>query len=75
LCLDDEPDMTTMLKMALECPDLPLILSMTPCWSTASSEAYREEFAHCELNPDLFMSMPLPLEEIMDEIKKRIGST
>jgi DNA-binding response OmpR family regulator len=44
------------------------------CFLTASSEAYREEITHGELSPDLFLNMPLPLEEIIDEIKKRIGS-
>jgi CheY-like chemotaxis protein len=47
------------------------------CFLTASSETYREELRkekHCELNKDLFLNMPLPIKEIIKEIKKRVGS-
>jgi DNA-binding response OmpR family regulator len=47
------------------------------CFLTASSETYREELMkkrHCELNKDLFLNMPLKLNEIIDEVTKRIGS-
>jgi hypothetical protein len=39
---------------------------------------YREELKkekHCELNKDLFLNMPLPIKEIVEEIKRRIGSS
>jgi CheY-like chemotaxis protein len=45
------------------------------CFLTASSETYREEFRkekYNELSRDLFLEMPLPTKEIIDEIKKRI---
>jgi DNA-binding response OmpR family regulator len=48
------------------------------CFLTASSEMYREELKkekHCELNKDLFLNMPLPIKEIVEEIKRRIGSS
>jgi CheY-like chemotaxis protein len=47
------------------------------CFLTASSEPYREELMkekYNELSRDLFLEMPLPSTEILDEIKKRIGS-
>jgi two-component system, OmpR family, response regulator ChvI len=45
------------------------------CFLTASDEIYREELRkerYCELNRDLFLEMPLPIKEIIDEIMKRI---
>jgi DNA-binding response OmpR family regulator len=48
------------------------------CFLTASSEMYCEELRkekHYELNKDLFFNMPLRLQEIVDEVIKRIGST
>jgi hypothetical protein len=45
--------------------------------STAFSESYREELRkekYKEVSRDLFLEMPLPTNEIIDEIKKRIGS-
>jgi DNA-binding response OmpR family regulator len=51
--------------------------SIKVCFLTASSEMYREGLRkekHCELSKDLFLSMPLPIKEIIKEIKKRIGS-
>jgi DNA-binding response OmpR family regulator len=47
------------------------------CFLTASSETHREKLRkekHCELNRELFLEMPLPIKEIINEIKKRIGS-
>jgi CheY-like chemotaxis protein len=47
------------------------------CFLTASSEPYREELMkekYNELSRDLFLEMPMPSTEIIDEIKKRIGS-
>jgi CheY-like chemotaxis protein len=47
------------------------------CFLTASSEMYYEELRkerHCNLDKDLFLHMPLPIKEIIDEIKRRIGS-
>ena len=47
------------------------------CFLTASSATYREELRkekRCELNKDLFLNMPLPIKEIIKEIKKLIGS-
>jgi two-component system, OmpR family, response regulator ChvI len=117
LFVDNEPDTTTMLKMALECVgfsidtfndpllalksfkpnlyDLVMLDVMMPkmngfelyeqlkradpgtkvCFLTASDETYREELRkerYCELNRDLFLEMPLPIKEIIDEIMKRI---
>jgi CheY-like chemotaxis protein len=45
------------------------------CFLTASNEVYREKLIkekHCELNKDLFLEMPLPLNRIVEEINKRI---
>jgi len=120
LYVDDEPDMTTMLKMALERAgftidtfndpllalksfksnlyDLVILDVMMPkmdgfelhnqlkkvdpnikvCFLTASSDTYREKLRkekQCEINRDLFLEMPLPMKEIIAEIKKRIGSS
>jgi hypothetical protein len=36
-------------------------------------EELRKE-RHCELNKELFLHMPLPIEEIIEKIKKRIDS-
>jgi CheY-like chemotaxis protein len=47
------------------------------CFLTASSETYWEELRkekYNELSRDLFLEMPLPTKEIIDEIKKRIGT-
>jgi DNA-binding response OmpR family regulator len=119
-CVDDEPDMTAMLKMALEDagfnvdifndPVLALksfkpnlygliildvmmqkmngfeLYNQLRTWDPgikvyfqmASSETYREELRkekHYELNKDLFLNMPLPIKEIIKEIRKRIGSS
>jgi DNA-binding response OmpR family regulator len=111
LFVDDEPDMTTMLKMALEragftidtfndpllalkrfkpnlydvimekmngfelCNQLRKIDPLVKVYFlTASGEAYRTELEHCEADKDAFLDMPLPLKEIISEIKKRIGS-
>jgi DNA-binding response OmpR family regulator len=118
--VDDEPDMTAMLKIALEgvgftmdvfndpvlalknfkpnLYDLVLLDVMIPkmdglelynqlkkadpdikvCFLTASSETYHEELGkerHYELNKDLFLHMPLPIKEIIEEIRKRIDSS
>ena len=117
LLVDDEPDITTMLKMALErvgfsvdtfndpllslqsfrppLYDLVILDVLMPkmngfelynrlkkmdrdikvCFLTASNETYREELRkqkHPELNRDLYLEMPLPIKEIIAEIKKRI---
>jgi DNA-binding response OmpR family regulator len=117
LYVDDEPDMTTMLKMALERAGFTIDIFNDPvlalksykknlyglvildfmmqkmdglelynqlkkvdpgikvCFLTASNEAYREKLIkekHCELNKDLFLEMPLPLNKIVEEINKRI---
>lgn len=48
------------------------------CFLTASSETYHEELGkerHYELNKDLFLHMPLPIKEIIEEIRKRIDSS
>ena len=47
------------------------------CFLTASSEPYREELMkrkYNELSKDLFLEMPLPTKEIIDKIKRQIGS-
>jgi DNA-binding response OmpR family regulator len=120
LYVDDEPDMTTMLKMALERAgftidtfndpllalksfksnlyDLAILDIMMPkmdgielynqlrkidtgikvCFLTASSEAYHEELRKersCELNRDLFLEMPLPINRIIKEINWRINQS
>jgi two-component system, OmpR family, response regulator ChvI len=119
LVVDNEPDMTRMLKMALEpvgfmvdtfndpvlalkgfkpnLYDLVILDIMMPrmngfqlyeqlkkmdlgvkiCFLTASSETYRDQLKekHCELHKDLFLEMPLPIKEIIAEIKKRIINT
>jgi two-component system, OmpR family, response regulator ChvI len=117
LAVDDELDMTTILKMVLErvgyivdifndpvlalerfkpnLYDLVVLDIMMPrmngfqlyeqlkkmdhdvkvCFLTASSETYREKLRkeeYHELNKDLFLEMPLPVKEIIEEIKKRI---
>lgn len=113
--VDDEPDMTTMLKMALERAGFTVDVFNDPvlglksykpnlyglvildimmqkmdglelynrlkkvdpgikvCFLTASNEVYREKLIkekHCELNKDLFLEMPLPLNKIVEEINK-----
>jgi CheY-like chemotaxis protein len=118
LLVDDEPDMTAMLKMALENAgftidtfndpllvlksfkpnlyDLIVLDVMMPkmdgielcnrlkevdpgikvCFLTASNEIFREKLIkdkHCELDKDLFLEMPLPLNRIVEEINKRIS--
>lgn len=118
MVVDNEPDITKMLRMALERAgylidtfndpvlalnsfkpklyDLVILDVMMPkmdglelysqlkeidhdikvCFLTASSGAYREELRmrkYCELNKDLFLEMPLPIKEIIAEIKKRMG--
>jgi DNA-binding response OmpR family regulator len=117
LFVDDEPDMTAVLKMALEHAGFPVDIFNDPvlalksfksklyslvildvmmqkmngfelyhqikkkdpgikvCFLTASSEMYREQLMkerHCTLDKDLFLNMPLPLKEIIDEVTKRI---
>jgi DNA-binding response OmpR family regulator len=50
--------------------------SIKVCFLTATSEMYHEELSkerHCHLNKDLFLHMPLPIKEIIAEIKKRTG--
>jgi CheY-like chemotaxis protein len=114
LAVDDELDMTSILKMALErvgyivdifndpvsalerfkpnLYDLVVLDIMMPrmngfqlyeqlkkmdhdvkvCFLTASSETYREQLRkeeYHELNKDLFLEMPLPVKEIIEEIK------
>jgi DNA-binding response OmpR family regulator len=44
------------------------------CFLTAYGEAYHTELEHCEVDKDAFLDMPLPLKEIISEIRKRIGS-
>jgi CheY-like chemotaxis protein len=118
LIVDNEPDMTSLLKMALErvgfiidafndpvlafksfkpkLYDLVLLDVMMPvmngfelydqlkkmdpgikvCFLTASTEIYREELGreeYCHISRDLFLEMPLPIKEIVAEVKKRIG--
>jgi DNA-binding response OmpR family regulator len=118
LAVDDELDMTTILKMALERVgftvdafndpmlalerfkpnryDLVVFDIMMPkmdgfelynqlekvdpgvkvCFLTASSKTYRDKLSkdrHCELDRELFLEMPLPINEIIAEIKKRTG--
>jgi two-component system, OmpR family, response regulator ChvI len=51
--------------------------SVNVCFLTASSEMHREKLGkekHYELNKDLFLNMPLPINNIVEEIKRRIGS-
>jgi DNA-binding response OmpR family regulator len=119
LFVDDEPDLTTMLKIALEGVGFSIDIFNDPamalesfklslyglvildimmpkmdgfelytqlkrmdpgvkvCFLTASSQMYWEELRkqkYSELNRDLFLEMPLPIDEIIDEIKKRIDS-
>jgi DNA-binding response OmpR family regulator len=118
LAVDDELDMTTILKMTLErvgftvdafndpvlglerfksnLYDLVVLDIMMPkmdgfelcnqlekvdprvkvCFLTASSKTYRDKLSkdrHCELDRELFLEMPLPINEIIAEIKKRTG--
>ena len=115
--VDDEPDMTTMLKMALERAGftidtfndpllalksfksnlygLAMLDVMMPkmngfelhnqlkkvdpnikvCFLTASNEMYREKLIkerRCDLNKDLFLEIPLPTKEIIDEVTRRM---
>jgi two-component system response regulator VicR len=117
LFVDDEPDMTAVLKMALEHAGFTVDIFNDPvlalksfksklyslvildvmmqnmngfeiyhqikkkdpsikvCFLTASSEMYREQLMkerRCTLDKDLFLNMPLPLKEIIDEVTKRI---
>ena len=117
LFVDDEPDMTRMLKMAPEGVGLAIdtyydpmlalknfkpnlydlvildiimpkldgfglyeqLKKMDPgikiCFLT-SSESYREELRKRKyrgLNSELFLEMPLPIKEIISEIKMRVG--
>ena len=47
------------------------------CFLMASSEPYREilkKEKQCKINRDLFLEIPLPIKEIIGEIRKRIGS-
>jgi DNA-binding response OmpR family regulator len=47
------------------------------CFLTASTETYREELRkekYCELSKDLFLEMPLPIREIISQIRKRMDS-
>jgi len=46
------------------------------CFLTASNEVSREKLSkvkHCELDKDLFLEMPLPLNRIVEEINKIIS--
>jgi two-component system response regulator VanR len=48
------------------------------CFLTASNETYREKLIkdkYREIDKELFLEMPLPIKEIIDEIKKRVGSS
>jgi two-component system, OmpR family, response regulator ChvI len=119
LFVDDEPDLTTMLKIALEGVGFSIDIFNDPvmalesfkpsvyglvildimmpkmngfelytqlkrvdpgikvCFLTASSRMYWEELRrqkYSELGRELFLEMPLPTDEIIDEIKKLIGS-
>jgi CheY-like chemotaxis protein len=50
--------------------------SVKVCFLTASNEMYREKLMkerHCELNRDLFLEMPLPINRIVKEINRRIN--
>jgi CheY-like chemotaxis protein len=117
LAVDNEPDMTTILNMALEREgysidifndpmlalesfkpnlyNLAILDVMMPkmngfelydqlkkmdpkinvCFLTASTEMYREQLGHCELNRELFLDMPLTIKRIVTEIKRRIDSS
>jgi DNA-binding NtrC family response regulator len=47
------------------------------CFLTAS-EMYHEEFRkaeHCSLNKDLFLQKPIPIDDLVMEIKRKINST
>ena len=49
---------------------------MKACFLTAS-EMYHEEFRkveHCTLNKDPFLQKPIPIDDLMTEINKRIDS-
>jgi CheY-like chemotaxis protein len=46
------------------------------CFLTASNEVYRKKLIkekHYELNKDLFLEMPLPINRIVEEIIRRIN--
>ena len=46
------------------------------CFLTASNEFYREKLMkerHCELQRDLFLEMPLPINRIVEEINRRMS--
>jgi DNA-binding response OmpR family regulator len=50
---------------------------MKACFLTAS-EMYHEEFRkveHCTLNKDPFLQKPIPIDDLMMEINKRIDSS
>ena len=50
---------------------------MKACFLTAS-EMYHEEFRkaeHCSLNKDLFLQKPIPIDDLVMEINRKINST
>jgi two-component SAPR family response regulator len=47
------------------------------CFLTAS-EMYHEEFRiakHCSLNKDLFLQKPIPIDDLIMEVNRKIGLT
>jgi DNA-binding response OmpR family regulator len=47
------------------------------CFLTAS-EMYHEEFRkaeHCSLNKDLFLQKPIPIDDLITEVNRKISST
>jgi hypothetical protein len=67
--------MTTMLKMALERAGFTIDIFNDPVLALQSFKPNVYDLVgkkkHCELNRDLFLEMPLPIKEIINEIKKR----
>ena len=50
---------------------------MKACFLTAS-ETYHEEFRkaeHCALNKGLFLQKPIPLDDLIMEVNRKINST
>ena len=85
LVVDDQPDITITLKIALEEGGGFLLYErlktvdpgIKVCFLTAS-EMYHEEMRgieHCALNEDLFLQKPISTDDLIMEINKKINST